>query len=174
MEPTDRTQGLLPLLREFGMLERKRVGTGVTPLEYQRWLELRDRMRAEFPEGRRPQGDDRRTSKRVPTRMIAEFQNPEHLKQAVVRNISRGGLFLNTPFAAELGTQLVLKVKISETGDLAEIPCEVVSANVDADLSHSKVGMGLKFKSLSPAQKGDLKKLFEKAMLDELEHLWAD
>ncbi|MBW2424066.1 MAG: hypothetical protein JRG86_07450 [Deltaproteobacteria bacterium] len=49
----DRTtvQKLMPLLREFGNLERQRVGTGVTPLEYQRWLDLKTQMGRNFAAG---------------------------------------------------------------------------------------------------------------------------
>ena len=35
---------ILPLLREYRVLERKRSDEGVTPLEYQRWLDLKRRL----------------------------------------------------------------------------------------------------------------------------------
>ena len=51
MRDRTKVQQLMPLMREFGGLERKRLGAGVTPLEYQRWLDLKGQIGKNFAKG---------------------------------------------------------------------------------------------------------------------------
>ena len=44
MQEPSQVHQLMPLMREFGGLERMRLGAGVTPLEYQRWLDLKSKI----------------------------------------------------------------------------------------------------------------------------------
>jgi len=174
MTSRSKTHDLLPLLREFGSLERKRVGSGVTPLEYQRWLDLQKRMQRAFPQGHRPDGVDRRRSTRATTRMLAEFENFEHLREAVIENVSRGGVFVSTPFAAEIGTDLILRIFVEESGERVDIPCEVVSNNVGNDFTTEVLGMGLKFKGLTSDQLQAVRNMFQLALGEEAENARTD
>ena len=91
---------ILPLLREFRLLERKRVGEGVTPSEYKRWLDVRDKLEASFEQDDAPTGSERRKHARVPTRMLVQFSSERQLRNATIENVSRGGLFVNTPLSS--------------------------------------------------------------------------
>ena len=70
MPSADQVQQLLPLVREYGRLEKKRTQDAVTPREFERWAELRDRLEKKFPQGDRPDGGERRQNLRLPTRML--------------------------------------------------------------------------------------------------------
>ena len=166
---------LLPLLREFGTLERKRVREGVTPLEYQRWRDLEDALSEQIFKEQAREGDERRRHLRVPTRMLVQYRTTDQLKEAVASKVSRGGLFINTPFAPDVGTTFMLIIQIDETGESVEVPCEVVSTNVDSALSSRHLGMGVKFIGLGSDQRRAVDELFAAALgHDDLEALWSE
>lgn len=139
---------VVAMFREYAVLERLRSSTGVTPLEYQRWLDLRTRLEAQLPQV----PGDRRRFERTPTRLKVGFKSERSLQRAVIRNLSRGGVFVATPFAADVGTSLELLLRIDDTGELVEIPGVVVSSNVSDGISTARMGMGVRFERLDPRQ----------------------
>lgn len=126
------------LLREFVALDRERRATGVTPLEYQRWMDLRQQLGRKFPD-RPPLG------RRGIIRIRAEFPSRAALKDAVMLNLRPIGIFVGTPFAPEKGTSFELRVFVLETGERFDSDVEVVSNNVGPDFSTQNLGMGLRF-----------------------------
>lgn len=175
MAPRKNVARLLPLLREYGSLERKRIREGVTPLEYQRWLDLEKTLATQIFHGEGPGGIERRRHLRVPTRMLAQFKTRDHLKDAVISNISRGGLFINTPFTAEIGSFFVLCIRVDATRDAVDVPCEVVSHGVSDNFCTQEPGMGVKFMNLNAEQRETVDKLLAAALGDELlENFWSD
>jgi len=158
---------ILPLLREFRLLERKRGQDGVTPDQYERWHELKQRLAGQLSQGDRPPGGERRQHVRVPSRILVEFASAEDLKHAVIRNVSRGGLFITSAFVPEIGTQIVVLLRVGPQGEKIEIPCEVVSKNVGNDFTTQSLGMGLRFGALSEPQREAVDRLFCEALGDE-------
>lgn len=126
------------LLREFVELSKKRVGTGVTPLEYQRWLDLGQQLERAFP-NHPPLGQ------RGETRMLVEFKNRDRLAESVMMNVRPIGLFIDTPFAPESGTRLTLLVLVEDTGEVFRSRVVVVSNNVGPGFSTRSLGMGVRF-----------------------------
>jgi len=104
----------LALFREYAELERKRPASGVTPLEYQRWLDLDQRLGHKFE---KPDH-----SARCPALLRVEFQSAEHFRDSYVTELSRGGIFVNTPFAPEIGTELVLVLRIVKDDRSYDLP----------------------------------------------------
>lgn len=155
---------LLPMVREFGALERKRAGEGVTPEEYQRWCELKKRIERHFPQSPTPRGAERRAFVRIPTRMLVEFRSLGASRDAVARTISRGGLFINTSCPPEVGTHLTLLVRSEEGASPVELPCEVVSTNLRPSAAGSALGMGVKFGALDARQRELVDRLFAEAL----------
>jgi len=131
--------------REFMHLDRKRIGEGLTPLEYQRWRALSFELGTRFSKGPPKSGSERRESVRVPTRLKVSFESPDAVSQALMTNLSRGGLFVNTAFPAEPGTRLELKLLIESTGETLQVPVEVVSNNVGEGFMTGQLGMGVRF-----------------------------
>lgn len=147
----------LALFREFADLERKRTRAGVTPLEYQRWLDLKERLGSRF-ERSSEAGEDARS-----TRMCVEFQTPEHFRDSYMPELARGGVFVNTPFAPAMGTELVLVAEIVALGLRFELAGVVASNNVSDGFSTDLLGMGVHFRKLEPETRFALDELLAKA-----------
>jgi len=161
MPSSDQIQELLPLVREYGRLEKKRTQEAVTPSEFERWAELRDRLEHKFPQGQRPAGGERRQTLRLPTRMLVEYQTQGALESALIRNISRGGLFIATDRPAPVGSQITLLVRVG-AGRTTELPAEV--ASTAAAGAHGQLGMGCKFVGLSSEQQKVVDEMFATAL----------
>ena len=112
MPRSDHVARLLPLVREYGRLERMRTKQGVTPEEYERWSKLKAEIGRAIPQGNRPEGAERREHIRLPTRMLVDFRDRGELKNALIRNISRGGLYIASPHLPNVGTNLDLVIKV--------------------------------------------------------------
>ncbi len=111
-------------MREFGDLARKRVGVGVTPLQYQRYLDLRSRMGRRFSDKGeiREQGGNRRAKPPSVTRLVVPYINRAALISSIIENIKPAGFLVNTPFAAEIGTCFLVKVSLDQEGESADFP----------------------------------------------------
>ncbi len=162
MPSADRVQRLLPLVREYGRLEKKRTQDSVTPGEFERWAELRATLEKTFPQGERPAGGERRQTLRLPTRMLVEYSTQGDLESALIRNISRGGLFIATYHTIEVGTQLTLLIRVCPGGETMELPAEVASTGVSD--GHGHTGMGCKFVQLNAAQQQIVDEMFATAL----------
>ncbi len=130
--------GPLDLLREYAALGQRRRGEGLSPLEYQRWLDLGHQLDRAFPQ--RPR---RRPGS---TRLRVEFASREELRRSVMMEVRPIGLFVPTPFAPEVGARLELALHVLETGERVASRVEVVSANVGPGFSTAALGMGVRFR----------------------------
>ncbi len=164
MTPRKSMMRLLPLLREYGQLERKRVHQGVTPSEYERWRELEQKLGQQISDVSRPAGGERRKHLRVPTRMLVEYRSREDLEEAMISSVSKGGLFISTAFPLEIGAKFVLILAVDAANESVEVPCEVVSLNLDAAMRGRQLGMGVKFVDLGPEQQRAVDALFAEAL----------
>jgi len=155
---------LLPLLREFGALDKRRCREGLTPSEYQRLMDLKHTLSKHYPQGDAPEGAERRQHMRLPLRLLVQYKTRDALHDAVITNVSRGGLFISTAFPPEIGTQFTLCIRIDATGEAVDLPCEVVSHNVGRDFSTRALGMGLRFGNLNESQRAVVDGLFDIAV----------
>lgn len=159
---------MLPLLREFGSLDKKRSHQGVTPAEFQRWSELRQVLEKHIPQGKPPEGRERRQHVRVPTRMLMQFKTRDQLGEAIVTSISRGGVFINTAFPPPIGSKFTLCLRVDATRESVDVPCEVVSHNVGNQFSTQHLGMGVKFGNLDAERREVVEALLEAALGGDL------
>lgn len=141
------------LLREFARLDQRRKDSGVTPLELQRWLDLRQKLEKAFP-GRPPPGGGT-------TRVRVEFETRRSLCQAIMAEVRPIGLFLPTPFTCEPGTRFELRVSVGETGERFDGPVVVVSNNLGPGFSTEALGMGVRFDSPDCSLHRALEALFD-------------
>lgn len=165
MSESDEGEILLSMVRDYGHLARKRTYGELTLAEYQRWADLEAQLKAKFPQGDRPPGGERRKSLRLPTRTLVEFCDPGGLHSGLIRQISTGGFFIESPFASEVGTQLRLVITIAEGGEQIEIAVEVVS--VDRGRESARPGMGCKFGPLTYEQQKIVDEMFEVAIVTD-------
>lgn len=156
---------LQKLLREYAALDRRRGDEGLTPVEYHRWRDLKGRLSDHFSDV--PSHGDRRESVRVPTRIRVEFKTEGRVRDAVIRNLSRGGIFIETPFALEVGTKFVLRIHIRSSDKTLDVPARVVSENVGDGFSTQVLGMGVAFEPLTPEQSDQIDELLVSEVTDE-------
>jgi uncharacterized protein (TIGR02266 family) len=161
MPKSHAVERLLPLFREYMRLEKERGSQGVTPLDFQRWLDLKRTLGRHFQQD---PAREQRQSPRVETRMRVEFKSAEHFRDATIKNLSRGGVFVATSSAAEVGTELILRIHIRATGEDLEVPGVVVSNNIGQNQATSNLGMGVRFGNLTVEQCASLDVLYEQAM----------
>ncbi len=164
MQVRTKVHHLMPLMREFGGLERKRLGAGVTPLEFQRWLDLKSQIGRTFAKSREAGlsaigGSD---GKARPTRLVVTYASRDALIDSIVTNIQPAGLFVPTPFVANVGTHFLLRVNLAQEGEAADIPAIVVTSITQGahTLSTMGMGMGIKILKPTPAQGAGISKIF--------------
>ena len=169
MRDRTKVQQLMPLMREFGGLERKRLGPGVTPLEFQRWLDLKGQIGKTFSKSRADglSAMGGAAARERPTRLLIEYKHREHLIESIISNIQPAGFFIATPFAADVGSHFLLRVSLVREGETADIPAAVVTSISQGAHTLSTMSMGMSVKILKPtrAQGAGISKVFG-SMLD--------
>jgi len=158
----------MPLMREFGSLQRKRLSEGVTPLEHQRWLDLGHQIGKNFGRARVETGCTRGdTSDRDQrSRLLVSYRSKAELLEALIENIQPAGFFVSTPFAAAAGSEFIVRITVETEGDIADVPATVVTSMVDGahTLSTMSMGMGLKIERPTREQAVGISKLFDRVL----------
>jgi uncharacterized protein (TIGR02266 family) len=87
----------------------------------------------------------------------------EELGQALILNLSRGGLFVATDHLLAIGTRLALRLHVEEEGKGLEVQAEVVSQDLGprGDLRR---GLGLRFVEADAALRREIDALYERAL----------
>ena len=150
--------------RQFLHLDRKRADAGLTPTELRRWMKLKRILNQEFSPGISYERVDRRESVRVPTRLAVGFSDSQELRDCLMTNLSRGGLFISTNAPAEIGTRLELKIEIEDSGENIRVPAEVVSVNARPDAAAPQRGMGMRFLEMKPEVREKIAELYERKL----------
>jgi hypothetical protein len=140
------------ILRKVVALNKRRAGEGLDPLEYQRWLDLSSKLRQEFP-CHPPLGGRKETHIRI------EFSDYDALLDATMFNIQPIGIYINTPFAADVGAKFGLNVFIKESQSSYRGGVEVVSNNIGPDFSTANLGMGMRFTERASELRSVLEKI---------------
>ncbi len=168
MKDRTKVQHWMPLMREFGGLQRKRFGEGVTPLEYQRCLDLKRQIGRKFA-GEPADGHlvrERRTSKAAPTRLVVSYENRDMLIDSIIDNIQPAGFFVPTPFAAAVGTRFLVRISLLFEGETADIPGVVVTSMTQGaqTLATMAMGMAVKIEKTNSTQAAGLSKIFDRTL----------
>jgi len=158
---------LVQTISLFKGLDDKRVREGLTPPEQERWFTLKDVIEQEvFPDSA-PPPSSRRDSLRVPTMMDVTFEDARGFEQAYLRNISEGGVYLETRRPLPLGTRFELAITIADSGEKLALKVEVVWVNGNPSPSSGlKPGVGVAWLDLPREDKGAIKAIVHRA-LDE-------
>ena len=100
---------------------------------------------------------------RVPVRLRMGFESYGEIRESLMTNLSRGGLFIATPSPLPLGSTLQLRIRIEESEQEIEIEGEVASLNSGPGLLEEELGMGVKFVRLDEEQTKAVDDLYERA-----------
>jgi uncharacterized protein (TIGR02266 family) len=99
-------------------------------------------------------GRERRRAKRVPVEIQIQYETPDGFFQDYMRNLSLGGIFIETPKPLPMNTKL--KVQFSLPDMSSPIVAEGVvvhTLRVGQPENPSVSGMGIRFSELEPSSK---------------------
>jgi type IV pilus assembly protein PilZ len=159
------------IFREFMRLERIREADALSIVELERLTQLRRILATHFKPGGNPDHIDKQASLRVPTRLRVSFESYGELRQCLMTNISRGGVFVATQKPLPMGTPFLLRIEIADSDELLELRGEVATVNTGADMQSEEEGMGIRFSNLSEEQQAQVQKLYGQAMSKALEQI---
>jgi uncharacterized protein (TIGR02266 family) len=153
----------------LGLTRHSRGQLAHARAEYERYLELRQILARHVSEPSTPAGAERRKTMRVPTRLLIEYRTADQLRDAIIHNVSQGGLFISTDAPQEIGTKFTLCLAVGEMSQRLEVPCEVVTNNIAGECSTDGPGMGIRFDSLDVEQRHAVDLLFAEALGQQLD-----
>lgn len=153
------------IFREYMSLERQRDSPeGISVSDYQRWMQLKRTLNRHFQPGIQDSHADRRESVRVPLRLTMGFQSYGEIRETLMTNLSRGGIFVATGVPLPLGSILKLWIRIEESGQEIDVVGEVASHNSGPGLLSEELGMGIKFIRMTPEQEKAVDNLYERSL----------
>jgi uncharacterized protein (TIGR02266 family) len=152
--------------REYMVLERRRTSDeGITVADWQRWVQLKRILDRQFQQALDQASSDRREdSVRVPTRLRVGFESYGEIREFLMSNVSRGGLFISTPSPLPLGTKLRIQIRIEKPGELLDLQGEVAWHNTGPGLVSEELGMGIQFVRLTPEEEKAVDNLYERSL----------
>jgi uncharacterized protein (TIGR02266 family) len=164
------TPNMPAVFREYMNLEHQRSSSeGFTVEQYKRWMTLKKILNRHFQPGLLDTHSDRRDSVRVPARLRVGFETYGEIRDCLMTNLSRRGLFIATADPLPLGTPLSLRVSVEESGQAIELHGEVASHNAGPGLLSDELGMGVKFDKMDEEQEKAVDNLYERSLRRALE-----
>ena len=164
-------RNLPALFREYMLLERRRaVADGMSIVDFQRWMHLKRILNQYFQPGVQDSHIDRRESVRVPLRLRMGFQSYGEIRETLMTNLSRGGIFIATQSPLPLASILRVWIRIEESGQEIDVEGEVASHNSGPGLLSEELGMGVKFIRMTPEQEKAVDDLYERSMRRAIEN----
>jgi uncharacterized protein (TIGR02266 family) len=152
------------LVAEFVPLNRRRVH-GDPPLsviEMQRWAELRDLLAYAFGHKPPPTGPSERPL-RVPTQLKVRYGSGG--ATAILRNLSEGGLFVESPSLLDPGTPLRLEIDPGNGQTPIGLDGVVVWCREFSNLD-GPAGFGVRFQNLEAEAFTSLIRVIERVLRD--------
>ena len=153
---------------EFFRLERKRASSGLSVPELERWIKLKreidhHRHQAQGGQGPSPKREQRE-SPRVPTKLHCSYESSSDFEDAIITNISAGGVFISTSSPLPIGETLQLHLHVGSSKDSIEVQAVVVSINAGHELDAATTGMGLRFSRMSSEIVKEVHDLYEREL----------
>ncbi len=155
-------QNMTATFREYMSLERRRSSEQeISIAEYQRWLQLKRILNRHLQPGVLDAHEDRRESVRIPSRLRVGFQSSGNIRESLMTNFSRGGVFVATPEPLSMHSLLELRLSLEESGKELDVQGEVASLNTGPGLTSEEFGMGIRFVRLTEAQAKAIDEMYE-------------
>jgi type IV pilus assembly protein PilZ len=156
-------------LRDFMALNQRRRDDGLSPADMVRWSQLKDTLHRHFEPDVEEQHAQSRASVRVPLVLNVNFESRGEVHKCLMTNLSAGGLFVATESPLPIDTRFNVRIRVRKTGEEIELPGEVVSVEVNANLTKEERGMGIRFLNLDDAQREQVAELYEHAIKTAIE-----
>ena len=158
------------IFREYMLLERRRTAAdGMSISDFQRWRHLKRLLNRHFQPGVQDSHADRRGSIRIPLMLRMGFQSYGEIRETLMTNLSRGGIFIATEDPLPLGSTLRVWIRIGESAQEVDVEGEVASHNSGPGLLSEELGMGVKFIHMTPEQEKIVDNLYERSLRRAIE-----
>lgn len=142
---------IVTLFREFARLDLMRQDQGLSVVEHERWATLKAVLDERVGrESDAPPNRTRRSAKRVQTRINCSFSANEGSCDAVVSNLSTGGVFIRTDWPLPVDTLVQLGIRLEDTNREISVRGRVVSNHVNPSGDTAERGMGVRFMQVTP------------------------
>ncbi len=158
---------LLSVFREYGRLERLREADGLAVDQLERWTGLKRVLAGHFKPGARDFAD-KQASLRVPCVLRVSYESYGEFRDCLMKNISRGGVFIATQNPLPIGTPFKLRISVKESGEAHVLSGEVASVNTGVDMASGDQGMGIRFCNLDEEQQELVEQLYGNAMIEAM------
>ncbi len=157
------------LLRAYLALDKRRKAGGLSPADMARWSQLKNALHRHFEPNVEEQHAQSRASVRVPLSLNVNVESRGEVRKCLMKNLSAGGIFVATESPLPIGTPFNVRIRIEKTGEEVELPGEVVTLGVSANLAEEAHGMGIRFVNLTAIQHQQVTEFSEVAMKKALE-----
>ena len=155
-------ENMLAVFRQFTALDRRRKADGLSIAELSRWHALKRALNRHFQPDADPNQQDKRESVRVPLRLKVAFDSYGQIRDSLMTNLSRGGLFVATDAPLAIGTPFDLRIQVGSKE--IEVPGVVASHHTGASLSSEERGMGIRFANLDASVQKEIDDLYDRAL----------
>ena len=149
---------------EYFRLERKRTRAGLSVTELERWSRLKGRLDRQMLRDAGMKRERARASVRVPTRLHCAFASRSDFDEAVITNLSAGGVCIATTSPLPIGERLTLQIHVAGGGASIEVEAEVVTTNVGRNYATTVPGMGVRFSHLGADTIAQIHDLYEREL----------
>lgn len=156
----------LELLRQYKKLSEKRI-LGLTDDEEKTLKHLELALGKVLDSRASPAELNKRKGIRVSNRLEVKMQTPREVKNAYIKNISGGGLYVETEQFQAVGSKITVHIRFDEKSEPEPVECEVawVNPKVMADLAP---GMGVKFYKISDKTRSKVQRLVDEMLESEV------
>ena len=141
---------MVSLFREYARLDLIRMGPGLSVTEFESWMRIKSILDQQLPTRSGSFRHERRSAKRIPTHLRCSYSSSDEFRNAGVTQLSTGGVFISTLSPLPIGSDMVLRIVLEDSGAEIEVAGVVVSNNVDGDLMPGARGMGVRFSMVKP------------------------
>ncbi len=152
------------VFRDYARLEKKRAHGELSSEELARWTACNTVLAKRLTPGGRDELASHRDSVRVPTRLVVSFTNVGEIRQCLMTDLSRGGLFIRTDRPVDLGTRLEVNIRIDDKNTLVKVQAEVVTHNIGPNFRTHERGMGLRFLDMDEATEKQIGEFYEHSL----------
>jgi uncharacterized protein (TIGR02266 family) len=153
-------------VERYKELDIKRERHGLGPEDETEWERLKDAIEHVAAPGCPP--SSRRRNMRVPADHEVTFQDRRGFQHAYLRNISQGGVYVETDSAFKMNDRFALRIIVKNPAIDLSLDVQVVWVNRHPSPSSGLLpGVGVAFLDLPPDDKATIKALIHKT-LDKL------
>jgi uncharacterized protein (TIGR02266 family) len=101
--------------------------------------------------------DERRGTPRYEVVLKVRYESEQEFQDAVIHNLSSGGVYLSTPNPFPIGSEFLLNIELPDTDEWISGKCKVVWIN-EIDTEQYPRGMGVAFLETPPQYNALLKR----------------